>query len=204
MENNKNKKENRNASNSKESKESIIYNNSFSPKTWNEVEEIFKIEAEKMGIIQNEITKQKNILQQIRDYYKVISIDDSNLPSKKKIVCQKFINNYGENTNDILIDNTKITVYLQDYWAKTLLFLSDTVFISALYDKSLKGYCIKMNSIDNKFGPYGAVKAFLRSFIVVNPEISVIPTYIKYAKNCVRYAFLKNVIRSVIDIARRK
>ena len=61
-----------------------------------------------------------------------------------------------------------------------------------------------MNSIDNKFGPYGAVKAFLRSFIVVNPEISVIPTYIKYAKNCVRYAFLKNVIRSVIDIARRK
>ena len=58
-----------------------------------------------------------------------------------------------------------------------------------------------MNTIDsNKFGVYGAVKAFLKSFIVVNPEISIIPTYIKYAKNCVRYAFLKNTIKSVTDI----
>ena len=35
---------------------------------------------------------------------------------------------------------------------------------------------------------------------MVNPDISLIPTYIKYAKNCVRYAFLKNCIRSVSDI----
>jgi hypothetical protein len=58
-----------------------------------------------------------------------------------------------------------------------------------------------MNTIDsNRYGPYGAVKAFLKSFIVVNPEISIIPTYIKYAKNCVREAFLKYTIRSVTDI----
>ena len=200
MENNENNKKNRNISNSKGSKESIKSNTSFSPKTWNEVEEIFKKETEKMDTLQNEVTKQKSNPDQIRDYYKVISIDNTYLPSKKKIICQKFVNSYGEQNNDILIDNTKITVYLQDYWAKTLLFISDTVFISAIYDKSLKCYCIKMNTIDNRFGPYGAVKAFLKSFIVVNPEISIIPTNIKYAKNCIRNAFLKNTIRSVIDI----
>ena len=58
-----------------------------------------------------------------------------------------------------------------------------------------------MNTINSShYGPYGAVKAFLKSFIVVNPEISIIPTYIKAAKNCVRYSFLKNCIRSVSDI----
>ena len=201
MENNENNKKNRNISNSKGSKESIKSNTSFSPKTWNEVEEIFKIETEKMDLMQNELTKPKNMPEYINDYYKIISIDNSYLPSKKKITCQKFINYYGEQKKDILIDNTKVNIFLQDFWSQTLLFPFDTVFISAIYDKSLKAYCIKMNTIDsNKFGVYGAVKAFLKSFIVVNPEISIIPTYIKYAKNCVRYAFLKNTIKSVTDI----
>ena len=57
-----------------------------------------------------------------------------------------------------------------------------------------------MNTVDAKISPYGAVKAFLKNFIVVNPELSIIPTYIKYAKNCVRYAFLKNTIRSDTDV----
>ena len=195
--NNKSKKE----SKGKLSKESIKSNKSFSQKSWDELQEIFKMETEEMNLIQNDITKPKNNPEQIKDYYKVISIDNSTLPSKKKIICQKFINYYGEKKPDILIDNTKIKVYLQDFWAHTLLFPSDTIFISAIYDKSLKAYCIKMNTIEsNKIGPYGSVKAFLKSFIVVNPEISIIPTFIKYAKNCVRYAFLKNAIRSVTDI----
>ena len=181
--------------------ESNKTNKSFSQKTWEELQEILKTEEEQMDIIQNDITKPKNMPEQIKDYYKVISIDNSYLPSKKKIICQKYFNYYGEQKNDILIDNTKINIYLQDFWAQTFLFPNDSVFISALYDKSLNAYCIKMNTVDsNKYGPYGGVKAFLKSFIVVNPEISVIPTYIKYAKNCVRYAFLKNTIRSVTDI----
>ena len=201
MDSKENKNKNQNKSNNSDSKKSKNSHKSFSQKSWNELEEIFAMEQSQMNILQNDITKQKNIPEQIRDYYKVISIDNSNLPSKKKIICQKFINHYGEKKNDILIDNTKITVYLYDYWAHTLLFVSDTVFISAIYDKALKSYCIKMNIIDsNKYGPYGAVKEFLKSFIVVNPEISIIPTDIKYSKNCVRYAFLKKVIRSVTDI----
>ena len=185
----------------KDSKSSNKSNKSFSQKTWDELQEIFMMESEKNKIMQNDETKPKNFPEQIKDYYKVISVDNSFLPSKKKIICQKFINYYGEKKNDILIDNTKINIYLQDFWAQTLLFPSNTVFISAIYDKSLKAYCIKMNTVDsNRLGPYGAVKAFLKSFIVVNPEISIIPTYIKYAKNCVRYAFLKNTIRSVTDI----
>ena len=203
MEINESKKKNKKTSKNKASKESIQSiktDKSFSQKTWDELQEIFQMEEERSNIIQNDITKPKNIPEQIKDYYKVISIDDSKLPSKKKIICQKFINYYGEKKEDILIDNTKITIYLQDFWAQTLLFPSDIVFISATYDKSLKGYCIKMNFVDKKISPYGAVKAFLKNFIVVNPEISIIPTYIKYAKNCVRYAFLKNNIRSVTDI----
>ena len=192
--------ENKKSSKNKASKESIQSNKSFSQKTWDELQEIFQMEEEKSNIVQNDITKTKNIPEQIKDYYKVISIDDSKLPSKKKIICQKFINYYGEKKEDILIDNTKITIFLQDFWAQTLLFPSDTVFISATYDKSLKSYYIKMNTVDKKLSPYGGVKAFLKNFIVVNPEISIIPTYIKYAKNCVRYAFLKNSIRSVTDI----
>ena len=199
MEINENKKKIKKTSKNKESKESVK-SNKFSQKTWDELQEIFQMEDEESNIIQNDLTKQKNFAEQIKDYYKVISIDDSKLPSKKKIICQKFINYYGEKKEDILIDNTKITIIIQDFWAQTLLFPSDTVFISATYDKSLKSYCIKMNTIDAKISPYGAVKAFLKNFIVVNPELSIIPTYIKYAKNCVRYAFLKNAIRSVTDI----
>ena len=201
MEINENKKKTQKSSKSKASKDSIKSNKSFTQKTWDELQEIFKIETEKMDLMQNELTKPKNMPEYINDYYKIISIDNSYLPSKKKIICQKFINYYGEQKKDILIDNTKVNIFLQDFWSQTLLFPFDTVFISAIYDKSLKAYCIKMNTIDsNKFGIYGAVKAFLKSFIVVNPEISIIPTYIKYAKNCVRYAFLKNTIKSVTDI----
>ena len=199
MEINENKKNSKKPLKTKHSKESNENNCSSSQKAWNELEEI--LEGENMDLFQNEVTKPKNLPEQIKDYYKVISIDNTSLPSKKKIICQKFINFYGEQKDDILIDNTKTIIYLQDFWAQTFLFPNDTVFISALYDKSLKAYIIKMNTIDsNRYGPYGAVKAFLKSFIVVNPEISIIPTYIKYAKNCVREAFLKNTIRSVTDI----
>ena len=194
------KKEKKNPIN-KVSKDSNRSDKSFSQKTWDELQEIFKMETEKMNLLQNEETKPKNIPEHIKDYYKIISVDDSFLPLKKKIICQKYITYYGEEKNDMLIDNTKIAIYLQDFWAQTLVFPFNTVFVSAIYDKSLKAYCIKMNTIDsNRFGPYGAVKAFLKSFIVVNPELSIIPTYIKYAKTCVRYAFLKHIIRSVTDI----
>ena len=187
--------------NSKSSKESHPSNKSFSPKTLEQLKDFFQSENKEYNLLQNDITKPKNFPEQIKDYYKVISIDDSYLPSKKKIICQKFINFYGEKKRDLLIDNTKVTIYLQDFWAETLLFPNDTIFISALYDKSTKAYIIKMNTVNSqRYGPYGAVKAFLKSFIVVNPEISIIPTYIKYSKNCVRYAFLKNCIRSVSDI----
>ena len=187
--------------NSKSSKGSYHSNKSLSPKTLEQLNEFFQSENKEYNLLQNEQTKPKNPPEQIKDYYKVVSIDDSNLPLKKKIICQKFINFYGERKKDLLIDNTKITIYLLDYWAQTLLFPNDTIFIAALYDKSLKSYIIKMNKVNSEhYGPYGAVKAFLKSFIVVNPDISIIPTYIKSAKNCVRYAFLKNCIRSVSDI----
>ena len=186
---------------SKSSKDSHPSNKAFSPKTLDQIKDLFDSENKEYNLLQNEVTKPKNVPEQIKDYYKVISIDNSYMPSKKKIICQKFINFYGEKKNDLLIDNTKVIIYLQDYWAETLLFPNDTIFISALYDKSLKAYIIKMNTVNSQiYGPYGAVKAFLKSFIVVNPEISIIPTYIKYTKNCVRYAFLKNCIRSVSDI----
>ena len=187
--------------NSKGSQSSHHTNKSFSPKTLEQLQEFFQSENKEYNLLQNEVTKPKNVPEQIKDYYKVVSIDDSCLPSKKKIVCQKFINYFGEQKKDLLIDNTKVTIYLLDFWAQTLLYPNDTIFISALYDKSLKSYIIKMNKINTeRYGPYGAVKAFLKSFIVVNPDISIIPTYIKSAKNCVRYAFLKNCIRSVSDI----
>ena len=176
-------------------------NKSFSPKTWEQLNEFFQSENKEYNLLQNEATKPKHTPEHLKDYYKVISIDDSFLPSKKKIICQKFVDFFGEQKKDLLIDDTKITIYLQDFWAQTLLYSNDTVFISALYDKSQKAYIIKMNKVNSdRYGPYGAVKAFLKSFIVVNPEISIIPTYIKSAKNCVRYAFLKNCIRSVSDI----
>ena len=191
----------KNHNHSKSSQGSINSNKSFSPNTIEKFNEFFQSENKEYNLLQNDVTKPKNIPEQIKDYYKVISIDDSFLPIKKKIVCQKFINFYGEQKKDLLIEDSKITIYLQDYWAQTLLYPNDTVFISALYDKSQKSYIIKMNIISSShYGPYGAVKAFLKSFIVVNPEISIIPTYIKSAKNCVRYAFLKNCIRSVSDI----
>ena len=187
--------------NSKGSQSSHHTNKSFSPKTLEQLQEFFQSENKEYNLLQNEVTKPKNVPEQIKDYYKVVSIDDSYLPSKKKIVCQKFINYFGEQKKDLLIDNTKVTIYLLDFWAQTLLYPNDTIFISALYDKSLKSYIIKMNKVNTeRYGPYGAVKAFLKSFIVVNPDISIIPTYIKSAKNCVRYAFLKNCIRSVSDI----
>ena len=187
--------------NSKGSQSSHHTNKSFSPKTLEQLQEFFQSENKEYNLLQNEVTKPKNVPEQIKDYYKVVSIDDSYLPSKKKIICQKFINYFGEQKKDLLIDNTKVTIYLLDFWAQTLLYPNDTIFISALYDKSLKSYIIKMNKINTeRYGPYGAVKAFLKSFIVVNPDISIIPTYIKSAKNCVRYAFLKNCIRSVSDI----
>ena len=186
---------------SKSSQGSYHTNKSFSPKTLEKLNDFFQSENKEYNLLQNDITKPKNVPEQIKDYYKVIYIDDSFLPSKKKIICQKFINFYGEQKKDLLIDNTKVTIYLQDFWAQTLLYPNDTIFISALYDKSLNSYIIKMNTINTShYGPYGAVKAFLKSFIVVNPDISIIPTYIKSAKNCVRYAFLKNCIRSVSDI----
>ena len=187
--------------NSKSSKGSYHSNKSLSPQTLEQLNDIFQSENKEYNLLQNEATKPKNLPEQIKDYYKVVSIDDTYLPSKKKIVCQKFINYFGENKKDLLIDNTKVTIYLQDFWSQTLLYPNDTIFISALYDKSIKAYIIKMNTVNSeRYGPYGAVKAFLKSFIVVNPDISLIPTYIKYAKNCVRYAFLKNCIRSVSDI----
>ena len=187
--------------NSKGSQSSHHTNKSFSPKTLEQLQEFFQSENKEYNLLQNEVTKPKNVPEQIKDYYKVVSIDDSYLPSKKKIICQKFINYFGEQKKDLLIDNTKVTIYLLDFWAQTLLYSNDTIFISALYDKSLKSYIIKMNKVNTeRYGPYGAVKAFLKSFIVVNPDISIIPTYIKSAKNCVRYAFLKNCIRSVSDI----
>ena len=186
---------------SKSSKESQNSSKSFSEKAWDEVDKVLKMEIDENNLIQNDITKPKKFPEQIKDYFKVISICDSYLPSKKKIVCQKFINYYGEKNNDLLIDDTKIHIFLQDFWSQTLLFPSDNIFVSAIYDKSLKAYTVKMNTIDsNRLGPYGAVKEFLKCFIVVNPEISIIPTYIKYSKNCIRYAFLKNTIRSVTDI----
>ena len=193
------KKKNQNQE--KGSKSSHHSNKSFSPENFDNLLDFFQSENREYNLLQNEKTKPKNNPEQIKDYYKVISIDNSCLPSRKKIICQKYINYYGEQKKDILIDDTKITIYLQDFWAQTLLYENDTIFISAIYDKSKKAYIIKMNTINSQqYGPYGAVKAFLKSFIVVNPEISIIPTYIKYAKNCVRYAFLKNCIRSVSDI----
>ena len=191
----------KNQSHSKSSQGSIHSNKSFSPKTWDKLAELFQSENKEYNLLQNDVTKPKNIPEKIKDYYKVVSVDDSFLPSKKKIICQKFLNFFGEQKKDLLIEDSKITIYLQDFWAQTLLYPNDTVFISALYDKSQKSYIIKMNTINSShYGPYGAVKAFLKSFIVVNPEISIIPTYIKAAKNCVRYSFLKNCIRSVSDI----
>ena len=191
----------KNQSHSKSSQSSIHSNKSFSPKTWDKLAEFFQSENKEYNLLQNDVTKPKNIPEKIKDYYKVVSVDDSFLPSKKKIICQKFLNFFGEHKKDLLIEDSKITIYLQDFWAQTLLYPNDTVFISALYDKSQKSYIIKMNTINSShYGPYGAVKAFLKSFIVVNPEISIIPTYIKAAKNCVRYSFLKNCIRSVSDI----
>ena len=187
--------------NSKSSKRSYHSNKPLSPKTLEQMKELFQSENKEYNLLQNEVTKQKNPPEQIKDYYKVVSIDDSNLPLKKKIICQKFINFYGEHKKDLLIDDTKVTIYLQDFWAHTLLYPNDSIFIAALYDKSLKSYIVKMNTVNSPcYGPYGAVKAFLKSFIVVNPDISIIPTYIKAAKNCVRYAFLKNCIKSVSDI----
>ena len=134
MEINENKKNSKKSLKTKHSKESNENNCSSSQKAWNELEEI--LEGENMDLFQNEVTKQKNLPEQIKDYYKVISIDNTSLPSKKKIICQKFINFYGEQKDDILIDNTKTIIYLQDFWAQTFLFPNDTVFISALYDKS--------------------------------------------------------------------
>ena len=188
-------------SNSKSSHGSHHSNKVFSPKTLEQLNLFFQSENKEYNLLQNDITKPKHMPEQIKDYYKIISIDDSLLPTQKKITCQKYIDFYGEKKNELLIDNTKIIIYLQDFWAQTLLYINDMVFISAMYDKSLKSYIIKMNKVNSEcYGPYGAVKAFLKSFIVVNPDISIIPTYIKYAKNCVRYAFLKNCIRSVSDI----
>ena len=188
-------------SNSKSSHGSHHSNKVFSPKTLEQLNLFFQSENKEYNLLQNDVTKPKHMPEQIKDYYKIISIDDSLLPTQKKITCQKYIDFYGEKKNELLIDNTKITIYLQDFWAQTLLYINDMVFISAMYDKSLKSYIIKMNKVNSEcYGPYGAVKAFLKSFIVVNPDISIIPTYIKYAKNCVRYAFLKNCIRSVADI----
>jgi len=109
MEINENKKNNKKSLKTKHSKESNENNYSSSQKAWNELEEIL---TENMDLLQNEDTKPKNLPEQIKDYYKVISIDNTSLPSKKKIICQKFINFYGEQKDDILIDNTKITIYL--------------------------------------------------------------------------------------------
>ena len=202
MENIKNQERGKKNIKGKSSKDSEKSNNkSFSKKSLDEVHEIFKMEIDEINLIQNDITKPRKLPDQIKDYFKVISIDESYLPSKKKIVCGKFINYYGEKKKDLLIDDTRINIYLQDFWSQTLIFPNDNIFVSAIYDKNLKAYTVRMNTIDsNIFGPYGAVKEFLKSFIVVNPEIPIIPTYIKYAKNCVRYAFLKNTIRSVTDI----
>ena len=84
MDSKENKNKNQNKSNNSDSKKSKNSHKSFSQKSWNELEEIFEMEPSQMNILQNDITKQKTIPEQIRDYYKVISIDNSNLPFKKK------------------------------------------------------------------------------------------------------------------------
>ena len=135
----------KNQSHSKSSQSSIHSNKSFSPKTWDKLAEFFQSENKEYNLLQNAVTKPQNIPEKIKDYYKVVSVDDSFLPSKKKIICQKFLNFFGEQKKDLLIEDSKITIYLQDFWAQTLLYPNDTVFISALYDKSQKSYIIKMN-----------------------------------------------------------
>ena len=129
----------KNHNHSKSSQESINSNKSFSPNTIEKFNEFFQSENKEYNLLQNDVTKPKNIPEQIKDYYKVISIDDSFLPIKKKIVCQKFINFYGEQKKDLLIEDSKITIYLQDFWVQTLLYPNDTVFISALYEKRRLG-----------------------------------------------------------------
>ena len=86
----------KNQSHSKSSQGSIHSNKSFSPKTWDKLAEFFQSENKEYNLLQNDVTKPKNIPEKIKDYYKVVSVDDSFLPSKKKIICQKFLNFFGE------------------------------------------------------------------------------------------------------------
>ena len=60
-----------------EENENEKINISFSPKTMKDIQYIFHNEKENMNIIDNDITKPKNIPEQIKDYYKIISIDNT-------------------------------------------------------------------------------------------------------------------------------
>ena len=144
--------------------------------------------------------KTKKFPKQIYDYYKVLSINELQLPNKKILTCQKYIKYFGEKKEDKLIEDTKIIIQLEDIWAQTLLYKNDNIFVSAQYDNIQKKYVVKVNRINNKTkNYYGIVKEFLKGFIIVNPDIYINSTQIKYCKKCVRNAFFYGTIRNIFD-----
>ena len=142
--------------------------------------------------------KTKKLPQKLFGYYIVQKVNESQSQSKKILICQKFINYFGEEKEEYI--DSIISIQLEGIWALTLVNPFDKVFISAQFDNSQKKYVVKVNTLDNKAkNNFGVVKEFLKGFIIVNPDIYINPTYIKYCKKCVRGAFFSSCIRSVFD-----
>ena len=148
----------------------------------NEIDFAIQFENEIFDMIENKInSKEEKSIKPLNEYCSILEINETKEKLKEIKLKLKKIYSY-----DLL--NLEIFLLIKGKWVENNFSLNDTVFINCQYYNEDK-MIYELNDNDNAF--------LLQNFIIIEPEIMLGSTLIKYGFPCLRRAIFNEFYKVV-------